>query len=194
MKSLYVFGGAGSGKSTFVQNLLEEAGLAVGKLHELYALPNKKNVVTLRGHELQGRGAPGLYLGIMRDKFPGTDGLDRASSPVGEAWLDSEDWRPPFLISEGSTLATRRFLTALHRKSDLLALHLWADPEVVQDRFQLRGSEQEPSWVAATVTRSANLAQFCTGQGLKVLNVDSGDDFGLEIIFEKGLRHLGLAR
>lgn len=172
MKSVYVIGGAGVGKSTFTSQLLDEIGLPLGPLVELHSKPNVKNVVTVRGHEV---GNSGIYLGVMRNSFPGTDGLDRATSPAGAEWLrlmhergEGHEW----LLAEGATLATRPFLTALHETSDLLLVHLWADDFVKELRFMQRGSNQAEQFVKQTATRSLNLLGDMEKLGV---NAYSGD-------------------
>lgn len=168
-RSVYIIGGAGTGKSTFTAQLL--ANQEFGPLEKLFSHPNKKNIVTLRGHRL---GQDGLYLGCMRDRHPGTDGLDRASSPVGEAWLMLGDV-PSWIIGEGATLATRRFLTALHEHTELLLVHLTAEEYVKDLRFLQRNTKQDPQFVLATETRSLNLALVMAKAGTRCLTIDTAD-------------------
>jgi hypothetical protein len=173
--SVYIIGGAGTGKSTFMGDLLEiVAGRRLGPLVDLHAKANPKNVVTLRGHETEDGG---LYLGCWRPSFPGTDGLDRASSPVGEEWLDQGGADGySYLIGEGATLATRRFLTALNVNTDLLLVHLYADDFIKDLRFAERGSDQAWSFVMGTATRSANLLADMKKAGVRTLSVDSAEN------------------
>lgn len=188
--SVYIIGGAGTGKSSFMGELLNRLDVTMGPLQDLYALPNKKNIVTLRGHWLTGR-QDGLYLGCMRDNFPGTDGLDRASSPVGEAWLqDPEVELPDFILGEGSTLATRRFLTALNKHTDMLLVHLKTEDFIKELRFHARGSNQNPQFVTATATRSKNLFDDITKQGGTFIQIDTSDVFRWNLAMEECLKHL----
>lgn len=172
--SVYIVGGAGTGKSTFTAQLLEDMGGLMGPLHDLHSLRNAKALVTLRGHDVLAGDMGGMYLGCMRDEFPGTDGLDRASSPVGEAWLQA-GFLPDFIISEGATLATRRFVAALHDYTNLLLVHLHVDDFVKELRFAERGSNQDPSFVLSTETRSSNLVKDMEKYGVSVLDLDSSD-------------------
>jgi len=113
----------------------------------------------------------GLYLGCMRDSFPGTDGLDRVSYIPGEEWLANGSL-PDILVGEGATLAVRRFLYALDVTTDLLLIYLTT---MVKDlRIQERGAEQDEKFVAATATRSRNLALEMNKAGVKVWEVDTG--------------------
>ena len=72
-QAVYIIGGAGTGKSTVTQALLDLLDRPLGPLEDLYSKANSRGtVITLRGHQM---GEDGLYLGCMRDSFPGTDGL-----------------------------------------------------------------------------------------------------------------------
>jgi len=175
-KSVYIIGGAGTGKSTFTAELLNRLGAALGPLEDLYSKPNSRGtVITLRGHEMTNppRWRTGLYLGCMRDSFPGTDGLDRVSYIPGEEWLANGSL-PDILVGEGATLAVRRFLYALDVTTDLLLIYLTTDDMVKDLRIQERGAEQDEKFVAATATRSRNLALEMNKAGVKVWEVDTG--------------------
>jgi hypothetical protein len=161
-------------------------------LEDLHSLRNKKALVTLRGHRVHDYdGRDGIYLGYLRESFPGTDGLDRASSPVGEDWLRncSEDV-PEFILAEGATLATRRFLTALHETTDLLLVYLYADDFVKELRFLQRGSNQDPQFVLATATRSENLLRDMNKIGVRFLDIDSSDSARWEAGLSQAVSHI----
>lgn len=190
-RSVYIVGGAGTGKSTFTDKVLGGLGTWHGPLEDFLSLRNAKALVTLRGHRLQqpGSGRQGLYIGCIRQEFPGTDGLDRATSPVGEAWLDQRGAQEfEFLVSEGATLATSRFLTALHRHTDLLLVHLHVDPAIAEKRFAERGSSQNPTFVRNTVTRSANILAAMNKLGTSSISIDTGDPdawvLGLDLVLD----------
>jgi hypothetical protein len=176
-KAVYVIGGAGAGKSTFMADLFTVGQFAPEPLEDFHSKRNAKALVTLRGHRLwvtDQDGLQGLYIGLLRDQFPGTDGLDRATSPTGEEWLrEGKHEEFDFIVSEGNTLGTRRFLTALHDTTDLLLVHLWAEEFVKELRFYERGSDQSMSFVTATATRSKNLLRDMNALGVKSLNVDT---------------------
>lgn len=169
-QAVYILGGAGVGKSTFTADLMDRlkreaigGGWKVGPLTDLHAKPNRKVTVTLRAHpltlELVGGLLHGMYLGKLRDEFPGTDGLDRATSPTAAEWLEIGDVTgqlPDFIVGEGATLATDRFLGALEAYTDLLVLHLVCDPMIADLRVANRGHELSPQFVDGTATRSEN--------------------------------------
>lgn len=191
-RSVYVVGGAGAGKSTFtsqVMDLLVDPD-TIGSLEDLHACRNVKNLVTFRGHRFETYdGVPGIYIGVLRDQFPGTDGLDRASSPVGAQWLNEGDV-PPILIGEGATLSTRPFIRALGQGTDLLLVHLFADDFVKEIRFLQRGSNQQNSFVTATATRAANLVRDMAKEGVKVWEADAADTGQWADAVEVSLDHL----
>ena len=180
-RSVYVIGGAGAGKSTFMERLIGDRMILMGPLEDLHSAPNSRGtIITLRGHRFPD---DGVYLGLMRDNFPGTDGLDRVSSVAGVPWLRL-GMAPAWVIGEGATLANRPFLTALSEETDLLLIHLRCDDAVKVARFQERGSSQDPKFVAATVTKSANLLNEMTKAGVKTIDADTNDyrdwDFALD--------------
>lgn len=180
-RSVYVIGGAGSGKSTFMDQLLGRLGVEMGPLTDLASKPNARGTkVTLRGHGLVGEPGEGLYIGCMRDSFPGTDGLDRASSIAGELWLELGDL-PKYIVAEGATLASRRFIGALHKHTELLLVHLHADEFVKELRFMERGSNQAEQFVRQTATRSANLERDMRKLGVRVYLCDTADPDGWEV-------------
>lgn len=198
-QSVYIIGGAGVGKSTFTAALLDRLPAVLWELEDLHSTPNAAgNLVTLRGQQLRSMGEPwGLYLGLMREQFPGTDGLDRASSLPGEEWLHKhreglggDGTLPERILGEGSTLATRRFLTALNVTTDLLILHLECDPVVHDLRLYNRGSGQDDSFVKSTVTRASNLARDMRKElaDIHIVHTDDPEDWTAGL--EAALSHL----
>lgn len=195
-RAAYILGGAGTGKSTFTAELLDEllAGEDMGELEDLWAKRNAKALVTLRGHRLYAPegsipSAPGLYLGCWRESFPGTDGLDRASSATGVDWLFNADL-PRFIVAEGATLATRPFLGALAATTELLVIHLHAPDDVKRERFAARGSEQAESFWKGTATRAANRYAEACEAGVSALQVDTSDDAAWELALDLVASHL----
>lgn len=171
-RALYVIGGAGVGKSTFLGRIMRS--YEFGPLQDLHAKKNAKAVVTLRGHEIKNKYVEGLYLGVQRDEFPGSDGLDRASSPTGKEWLEMSIL-PEVIVAEGATLATRPFLYALHEQTDLRVVVLTCDPMVHDLRLLARGTGQMESFVQSTITKTENLATDLVAQGVQLIQVDTGD-------------------
>lgn len=177
-KAIYIIGGAGSGKSTLTQWFLEHIEVRLQPLTDLHVKPNKKNDVTLRGQHFSSTAGPGLYLGLMRDKHPGTDGLDRASTPTAVEWLEIGDLlgELPAIVAEGATLSTKGFFQKLAETHDLLVIHLVVGDEERQRRFDKRGTNQKENFVKTTITRSQNMAEFAAENGAEVLTGDTSEE------------------
>lgn len=176
-QSVYIIGAAGTGKSTFTAELMKLMGVELGPLEDLHSKPNAAgNKVTMRGHAMVNRNLLGLYLGVMRDQFPGSDGLDRASSLPGEEWLHTLGYTgglPDCILAEGATLATRRFMNALHDTTNLLVLALRCDPVIHDLRLAERGAEQVSSFVLSTVTKTENLVKDMRKAGARCEWIDA---------------------
>jgi len=173
-QSVYILGAAGTGKSTFTAELLKRLGVKLGPLQDFHAKLNAKgSKVTMRGHEMVSPDLLGLYLGVMRDQFPGSDGLDRASSLPGEEWLYTGQFQCDAILAEGATLATRRFMNALHDTTNLLVLALRCDPVIHDLRLAGRGAGQVSSFVLSTVTKTENLVKDLREAGARVEWIDA---------------------
>ena len=177
-RTVYILGGAGTGKSTFTAELL--APFALGPLEIFHEEPlvrgkGRPAMIKVRGHLVEtAEGVDGLYLGQMREEFPGTDGLDRVCGPAVNAWLRA-GILPEFIIAEGALLANPRQLPVLAEETDLLVLHFTVDEMIADLRFLARGSNQAPTYVATTVTKSAKMAKLMRESGVEVLDVDTED-------------------
>lgn len=182
-RSVYILGGAGTGKSTFTAELLSPWDL--GPLEVFHEEPlirgkGRPAMIKVRGHVIEEPGgdvAPvpiGFYLGQMRAEFPGTDGLDRVCGPAVNAWLRGGDL-PPFIVAEGALLANPRQLPVLAEETELLILHFTVDEMIADLRFLARGSSQASTYVATTVTKSAKMARLMRESGVEVLDVDTED-------------------
>ncbi len=191
-RSVYLVGGAGTGKSTLMGRLMAEIALDVQGLGELAVAFNKRgSAVKLRGHAFRtAEGRAGMYLGVLRDQFPGTDGLDRVSSIAGEVWLEEGDL-PDIVVGEGATLSTTRFMTGLHQHTEMLGVHLHATLAEKERRFVRRGSSQDPKFVLQSTTRSANVAEAMRKRGTPVIDVNTEDPDAVDLALDLVLIHLG---
>src|SRR5699024_5920499 len=113
-------------------------------------------------------------LGQMREEFPGTDGLYRVCGPAVNAWLRAGNL-PDFIIAEGALLANPRQLPVFAEETDLLVLHFTVDEMIADLRFLARGSNQAPTYVATTVTKSRKMAKLMSESGVEGLDVDTDD-------------------
>lgn len=190
-RSVYVIGGAGTGKSTFMAQLMDEFILDTRALSDIYESQNAQGSrLVLRGHDCISKDVQrGVYLGCLRDQFPGTDGLDRASSKAATEWLRGAELSG-FIIAEGATLTTTPFLLALDDRTDLLLVHLWAEPFVRELRYQERGSNQDASWILNSITRAANMAKKFENRQAQLLTVDSADPAAWSLALAACLTHL----
>lgn len=185
-------GGAGTGKSTFMAQLLERMDFKLGALEDLHArIGGHGRAVTLRGHAMKNGDTHGYYLGVMREGlFPGTDALERVSHGPAADWVRAGNL-PPVIVSEGATLAVRPFLNALHEHTDALILAFRCEPWVHELRLLERGTGQAESFVASSITRTENLARDLTKAGAAVHWVDADDPHSWERALQSAEIHLG---
>ena len=94
------------------------------------------------------------------------------------------------MLGEGATLATERFLNALHRRTRLLLVHLVCDPGVKAERLAGRGSDQAETFVQGTATRSANSAARMRAAGAEVLGIETSSELDWEIGLDICRAHL----
>lgn len=178
MRSAYVVGGSGVGKSTFAWAVLESLDVEIGRARDFARLPgggkDSHRMRRIRGHRL---GENGMYLGVLRAEYPGTDGLDKVINPVACEWVKgmSEDERPDYLLGEGGRLGRVGFLSELALVSDLLLVHLYADPMVTYHRLAAQGEVKEGRADMSrkrvkTVFDSVSLLGTC-----RAMEVDTGD-------------------
>lgn len=168
--AVYVVGQAGVGKSTFVEHVL--ADKLFGPVVDLLtARSSAKMHDTLRGHQV----GHGVYLGIRKpdDIFPGTDRLSNTVHTVAVQWLENGCDGAPWVIAEGRTLSARKVMDAFALCTDLLLVHLVADPELCAWRIDERGYEMSERFISSSRTQAANVATRAAGLGVDVLTIDS---------------------
>lgn len=190
-QSVYMLGGAGTGKSTFMAQLIERMGFSLGPLEDIHAtIGGHGRAVTLRGHDISNEDTRGYYLGVMRDGlFPGTDALERVSHGPATAWVRAGNL-PPVIVSEGATLAVRPFLYALNECTDMLALAFRCEEWVHELRLLERGTGQAGSFIASSVTRTNNMVHDLRKAGARVQWVDSDDPRSWEAGLQSAVNHL----
>lgn len=149
MRTIYLIGAPGSGKSTALKRALEirRWGDPVQKLEPIPHLDY---------------GAGLIQLGRVRETgFSGTDALGMAINPRAIEFLES---RPAnIVLGEGDRLANAGFLGAADRTGVLTLIWLDVPPEVARQRARERAlrlgtKEQTESWWKGRYTKTARLA------------------------------------
>lgn len=151
---LYLVGAPGVGKSTVARELThhwDKTVVPTGPVPHVRML-----------HPMSGR-LLGLELGVPRADFPGTDALAMDIGPRALKWLGSACC--PFVLGEGSRLATRPFLGGMAQAGVRVTLvRLTADEELLTERWRARGSKQNPSWRKGAATRAERVSTWFRGQ------------------------------
>lgn len=170
-RSLYIVGGPGTGKSTFLRSVLRFEEF--GEVEEIFIAHNSRGSrIALRGQQIS---SGGVYLGILREEYPGTDALDNLSHLPATQWLTSGGPLPERIVGEGLVLTTHAFLSALANHTELMLLHLVCSPEETARRFALRGSQQKESWVNQVNTRANNARWHQDDAAAIAMTVDTTD-------------------
>jgi ribose 1,5-bisphosphokinase PhnN len=147
---LYLTGPPGVGKSTVARELTAGWDRSV-----MRGVPVPHSRLS---HPASGR-VLGVELGVPREQFPGTDTLAMDIGPRALQFLLGQC--VPFVLGEGSRLATRPFLGELARAGVAVTLvRLTADEELLTARWQARGAKQNPSWRKGAGTRADRLADW----------------------------------
>lgn len=147
---LYIVGAPGVGKSTVARELTS--------VWDKTVVPSGPVPHVLLKHPASGR-LTGLELGVPRADFPGTDALAMDVGPRALKWLGSACC--PFVLGEGSRLATRPFLGGAAQAGVRVTLvHLAADEELLTERWRARGGKQNPSWRKGATTRAARITDW----------------------------------
>ena len=149
MRTIYLIGAPGSGKSSAVSRALEIAQ---------WGTPTE--VMTPIPHLDYGAGC--IQLGRVRSTgFSGTDALGMAINPQAILFIES---RPAnVVLGEGDRLANAKFLSAADRSGILTIVWLDVPPEVSRARARARADvfglkEQSESWWKGRYTKTARLA------------------------------------
>lgn len=167
-QSIYIIGAPGSGKSTYMADLLR--GWEVGH----YVRFTQREMF---GHYLTGEKGLGAYLGHLRLEYPGTDALSLSVAPHALSWLRESvplmglDW----IFGEGQRLSHMGFLTELAACTELTVIYLQVDPEEAARRRQARGGKLlSDQFCKAATSKAHNVAEACRQAGIRVVEESSG--------------------
>ena len=184
-RMVYVVGPMGSGKSTFMQQLLDRIGASLGGTEELFVGQNSRGSrLVLRGH----RDGSLTYLGKLREVHPGQDGLDRASVVLLGPWLREE--QPAVVVTEGRLFCSERAREVIVRDTDPLLIKLDTDDLVLELRFLQRGTSQKWAAVHGTRSMARNCAEYFRENGAAVLEVESTDAAAWEQALTAAVNHV----
>jgi|CXWK01.1.fsa_nt_gi energy-coupling factor transporter ATP-binding protein EcfA2 len=152
MRTVYVVGMPGSGKSTLIKNLLDLFGVTDQFTYD-HPVPHAR-------YHAAGKDIGVWEVGRRRAAFSGTDALAMNINPKACAWVATLDPHGPrVLLGEGDRLANNRFLDAC---PNLTLVHLSLPVDVAQARMAERAATlgvplQNPSWWKGRVTKTMNL-------------------------------------
>jgi len=150
MKTIYIIGAPGSGKTTLVEALKQNWTLIEEDHH-----PFKHESYTTQDGKLV------ISLGATKPPFSGTDTLGYTVINIVEEWI--KNTYADIVIGEGDRLATDRFMEAAKQAGELHLFYLNTNPAIASDRRAARAlqygtKQQNPSWVAGRATKHYNLA------------------------------------
>lgn len=148
MRTVYLIGEPGSGKSTAMRAAIELCGFRETGLGSIPMLRWAEYVT----HD----GIRVAQLGIPEGLFPGTDRLSMGVQPVAIDWLRSVP--AALVLGEGDRLATDGFLRAAAEVSHLTVCVMSTSPEIAAARRAMRGTTQSEAWVKGRRTKVERLA------------------------------------
>jgi hypothetical protein len=149
MRTVYIIGAPGSGKST-----------AVLKATELANWQTPTQILKPIAHLDYGSGR--IQLGKVRPTgFSGTDALGMGVNPHAIAFIQTHPAK--LILAEGDRLANRNFLTAAQHAGTLDIIWIDTPPDIARQRakdraHQLGTPEQKESWWKGRYTKTSRLA------------------------------------
>lgn len=159
-RSTYIIGAPGSGKSTLMAELL--ADWDVGSYTKWHR--------EVFGHWLERGDETGVYLGHLREDYPGTDALSLSAAPRVLEWLESLPLLGvDALYAEGMRLSHMSFLLALHEATDLTVIYVDTPPDIATARRLARGGKLlSDQFCKIATSKAKNVAAACRDAGIKV--------------------------
>lgn len=153
MRSIYLFGTPGVGKSTIVRGFMQQTGSWV------YKEPAK--LVRIHVHE-EGKVAIIGNYSEEDQRYPGVDRMAMNSQPRVEAYLGAmlSGPVPRLVICEGDRFSNRKFFnfladTVTARRAKFV--RIVANSELIRQRQVLRGDDRTAGFLASRETKYRNL-------------------------------------
>jgi hypothetical protein len=170
MKVIAIGGNPGSGKSTLMKRLIE------------YYTPEKKYDEVKLVPYLQNNNIYILGKYDEGEVFSGTDRMSMAVQPEAIKFLACLP-KDSIVLYEGDRLFTASFLEDCADKYDLKIFHLSTNPEVREERYKERGSNQNVTWLQG---RESKINNILTNMSLLffVESFPNNDLFEQEIVFQ----------
>lgn len=171
MKVIAIGGNPGSGKSTLMKKVIERIGVEP-KYTEVKLVPYlQKNNIYILGKYEEG------------EVFSGTDRMSMAVQPEAIKFL-AQLPENSIVLYEGDRLFTASFLEDCLEKYDLHIIHLKTNEEVREERYKLRGSNQDQTWLRGRESKINNiLTNMVLMFNVESFNNNSYDE--QEKVFEK---------
>src|SRR5690606_42152611 len=132
----------------------------------------------------------GMYLGLTREPFPGSDALGLNTHPTMIRWSDAlaDEDAPELLLAEGARFGTVAALGAIARWCELGVVHLDCEEEIARARREERNKRYpgsgrhgrptaaSPSYVKTQRTKARRAAEGAAAElGLPVLWLHSDE-------------------
>jgi deoxyadenosine/deoxycytidine kinase len=144
MKIIAIGGNPGSGKSTLMKRIIEHCGVEP-KYNQYKLVPylQKDNIYILGKYE-EG------------EVFSGTDRMSMAVQPEAIKFLASLP-KESIILFEGDRLFTSSFLEHCLENYELQIFHLKTNESVREERYKLRGSNQDKTWLQGRESKINNI-------------------------------------
>jgi tRNA uridine 5-carbamoylmethylation protein Kti12 len=151
-------GNPGSGKTSLVKSIMFEKLASDNWSHNIK--DKDFNLVSYSHNPDKNLFVLGKYDNNPTNIFCGTDLLSMAVQPSAKKWITSLA-SPSIIIFEGDRLFNHSFLSFLHNEynNNLNIFYLNVPQDILNHRYSLRGSHQNPSFLKGRITKYNNIIQ-----------------------------------
>lgn len=145
MKVIAIMGEPGSGKTTLMREVMKELNINkdINTSFKLVPYHQEGNIYLLGKYE-------------DGNIYGGTDTLSMACQPEAIKFLATLP-SDSIVLFEGDRLCTASFLEHCNDTYDLSIIYLKTDREVRSVRYEERGSNQNPTWLAGRESKISNI-------------------------------------